>query len=134
MKLNVKHGWILVFVIAVTLIAGCKKSETIYLNNYGLGMLTKQVDGIKKITINEIQKPTGFQNAKIFVNTVEVYEPSQWIELKPNVELLAKSGENNFWFKVVGADSQLVREKNFKIAFTVNDKPPVELVSDVNFK
>lgn len=134
MNMKIKHGWVLVLFMALILITGCKKSETIYLNNYGLGMLTKEVDGIKKVTIQEIEKPAGFQNAKIFVNTIEVYEPSEWIELKPNVELLAKSGENNFWFKVVDSDSQLVRQKNFKIAFTVNDKPPVELVHDVKFE
>jgi len=134
MKLKFRHGWILVLSLALIVIISCKKNETVYLNNYGLGMFTKEVDGIKKVTIKEVQKPAGYQNAKIFVNTIEVYEPSEWIELKPNVELVTKSGENNFWFKVVDEDSQLVREKNFKIAFTVHNKPPVELVHDVKFE
>ncbi|MFZ5517170.1 MAG: hypothetical protein ACOY90_11060 [Candidatus Zhuqueibacterota bacterium] len=134
MKFQWRRTWIMVLTLALILVSGCKKTETIYLNNYGLGMMTKEIDGIKKITIKEIQKPSGFSHAKIFVNTIEVYNPSEWIELKPDVELLTRTGENNFWFKVMDADSQLVRDLNFKIAFTVQQKPPIELVHDEKFE
>ena len=125
---------IVLFSLLLLIFSGCKKSEIIYLNNYGLGMMIKDIKGIKKITIEDIEGLSNTKDLKIFVNTVEVYDSSQWKLLKTNTSIETKDGENYFWFKIVDNNSQLVRQKRFKIKYNVENLPPKELVEDVTLE